>query len=125
MMVTDLRSWWQNHYVVDFFGYVGDFFHVFYRSSPPFTNISNMSPTHLVSNIDVAHKINFLDFKDVINGRDSWPFGGDGFTAGCRRSVGDNLFANYEGGTSFSVDQHSRFNFYTGKPFFEITFLKK
>ena len=66
-----------------------------------------------------------IDFKDVINNRDSWPFGGDGFTAGCRRSVGDNLFANYEGGTSFSVDQHSRFKFYTGKPFFEISFLKK
>ena len=87
------------------------------------TNISNMSP-HIWSPT-IIHKINFLDFKDVINGRDSWPFGGDGFTAGCRRSVGDNLFANYEGGTSFSVDQHSRFNFYTGKPFFEISFLKK
>ena len=28
MMVTDLRCWWQNHYVGDFFRYVGDFFSV-------------------------------------------------------------------------------------------------
>ena len=25
MMMTDLRCWWQNHYVGDFFRYVGDF----------------------------------------------------------------------------------------------------
>ena len=25
MIVTDLRCWWQNHYVGDFFRYVGDF----------------------------------------------------------------------------------------------------
>ena len=28
MMVTDLRCWWQNHYVGDFFRYVGDFLSV-------------------------------------------------------------------------------------------------
>ena len=28
MMVTDLRCWWQNHYVGDFFRYVGDCFTV-------------------------------------------------------------------------------------------------
>ena len=32
MILTDLRSWWQNHYVGDFFGYVGDFFNVLNRS---------------------------------------------------------------------------------------------
>ena len=32
MMVTDLRCWWQNHYVGDFFRYVGDFSNVLNRS---------------------------------------------------------------------------------------------
>ena len=31
-MVTDFRCWWQNHYVGDFFRYVGDFLNVFNRS---------------------------------------------------------------------------------------------
>ena len=34
MMVTDFRYWWQDHYVGDFFRYVGDF-----------VNVSNRSPT--------------------------------------------------------------------------------
>ena len=29
MMVTDLRCWWQNHYVGDVFRYVSDFLNVF------------------------------------------------------------------------------------------------
>ena len=32
MMVTDLRCWWQNHYVGDFVRYVGDFLYVLNRS---------------------------------------------------------------------------------------------
>ena len=32
-MVTDLRCWWQNHYVGDFFRYVGQFLNVLNRSS--------------------------------------------------------------------------------------------
>ena len=32
MMVTDLRSWWQNHYVSDSFRYVGDFSKLLNRS---------------------------------------------------------------------------------------------
>ena len=32
MLATDLRCWWQNNYVVDFFRYVGDFVNVFNRS---------------------------------------------------------------------------------------------
>ena len=32
MMVTDFRCWWQNHYVGDFFRYVGDFLSVLNRS---------------------------------------------------------------------------------------------
>ena len=32
MMVTDLRCWWQNHYVGEFFRYVGDFLNVLNRS---------------------------------------------------------------------------------------------
>ena len=69
MMVTDFRCWWQNHYyVVDFFRYVGDFLNVLYRSPiscighqhpESVTNISNLSPTHLVSNIRYQHRCNF------------------------------------------------------------------
>ena len=33
MMVTDFICWWQNHYVGDFFRYVGEFLNVFNRSS--------------------------------------------------------------------------------------------
>ena len=33
IMVTDFRCSWQNHYVVDFFRYVGDFVNVLNRSS--------------------------------------------------------------------------------------------
>ena len=40
MTVTDLRCWWQNHYVGDFFRYVGDF-----QSIEAVTNILNRSPT--------------------------------------------------------------------------------
>ena len=47
MMVTDLRCWWQNHYVGDFFRYVGDFL-----------NVLNRSSTHLVSNIRHQHRCN-------------------------------------------------------------------
>ena len=32
MMVTDLRCWWQNHYVGDFVRYFGDFLSVLHRS---------------------------------------------------------------------------------------------
>ena len=28
MIITDLRCQWQNHYIGDFFGYVGDFLNV-------------------------------------------------------------------------------------------------
>ena len=31
-MVTDLRCWWQNHFVGDFFRYIGDFLNVLNRS---------------------------------------------------------------------------------------------
>ena len=45
MLVTDLRCWWHNQYVGDFFRYVGDFL-----------NVLNRSPTHLVSNIRHQHR---------------------------------------------------------------------
>jgi len=32
MMVIDFRCWWQNHYVGEFFRYVGDFLNVLNRS---------------------------------------------------------------------------------------------
>ena len=58
MMVTDLRCWWQNHYVGDFFRYVCDFL-----------NVLNRSPTHLVFNIRHQHRCNrwglvFSDFNN-------------------------------------------------------------
>jgi len=54
MMVTDLRFWWQNHYVGDFFRYVGDFFSVFNRSPTSQTCHQHIwSPTS-VTNIDVT-----------------------------------------------------------------------
>ena len=31
-MVNDLRCWWQNHYVSDFFRYVSDFLNALNRS---------------------------------------------------------------------------------------------
>ena len=54
MLVTDLRYWWQNHYVGDFFRYVGDFLHVLNRS-PTFQTCHQhtLSPT-FVTNIDVT-----------------------------------------------------------------------
>jgi len=59
MMVTDFRCWWQNHYVVKFFRYVGDFLNVLNRQHPEsVTNISNLSPTHFVSNIRHQHRYN-------------------------------------------------------------------
>ena len=60
MMVADFRCCWQNHYVADFFRYVGDFLKILngnqHRVS--ITNISNLSPLHLVSNIGHQHRCN-------------------------------------------------------------------
>ena len=54
MMVTDFRCWWQNHYVGDFFLYVGDFLNVLNRSPTPQTCHQHIwSPTS-VTNIDVT-----------------------------------------------------------------------
>ena len=60
MMVIDLRCWWHNHYVGDFFRYVGHF--LMYTGGRPFrciksvTKISNLSPTHFVFNIRHQHR---------------------------------------------------------------------
>ena len=54
MMMTDLRCWWQNHYVGDFFRYVGDFLNVLNRSPTSQTCHKHIwSPTS-VTNIDVT-----------------------------------------------------------------------
>ena len=54
MMVTDFRCWWQNHYVGDFFRYVGDFLNVFNRSPTSQTCHQHIwSPTS-VTYIDVT-----------------------------------------------------------------------
>ena len=60
MMVTDLRCWWQNHYVGDFFRYVGDFLNVLNWSSTSGIGHQHLklSPTHLVSNIRHQHRCN-------------------------------------------------------------------
>ena len=54
MMVTDLRCWWQNHYVGDFFPYVGDFFNVSNQSPTSLTCHQTLPPTS-VTKIDVIH----------------------------------------------------------------------
>ena len=62
MIVIDLRCWWQNHYV-------GDFFSLCWWSSQcikSVTNISNLSPTHLVSNIRRQHRCNSLKMFSTI-----------------------------------------------------------
>ena len=54
MMVTDLRCWWQNHYVGDFVRYVGDFPNVLNRSSTSQTCHQHIwSPTS-VTNINLT-----------------------------------------------------------------------
>ena len=59
MMVTDLRCWWQNHYVGDFFSLCW----WFSQCNKSVTNISNLSSTHLVSNIHHQHRCNHLGLK--------------------------------------------------------------
>ena len=54
MMVTDLRCWWQNHYVGDFLCWW------FSQCTKSVTNISNLSPTHLASNIRHQHQCNLF-----------------------------------------------------------------
>ena len=61
MMVTGLRFWWQNHYVGDFFRYVGDFLNVLNWSPTSQTCHQHIwSPTS-VTNIDVTTE--FLGLK--------------------------------------------------------------
>ena len=61
--VGDLRCWWQNHYVGDFFRYVGDFLNVLNRSPTSQTCHQHIwSPTS-VTNIDVTEKTS-LQSKD-------------------------------------------------------------
>jgi len=62
MTVTDLRCWWQNHYVGDFFRYLSDCFNVFNRSPISWTCHQHiLSPTS-VTNIDVT-EIFFWNFR--------------------------------------------------------------
>ena len=54
MMVTYFRCWWQNHYVGDFFRYVGDFLNILNRSLTSQTCHQHIwSPTS-ITNIDVT-----------------------------------------------------------------------
>ena len=53
-MVTNFRWWWHNHYVADFFRYVGDFLNALNRSPTSQTCHQHIwSPTS-VTNIDVT-----------------------------------------------------------------------
>ena len=64
MMVTDFRRWRQNHYVGNFFRFVVDFLNVknWFNQHPEWVaNISNLSSTHLVSNIRHQHRCNQND----------------------------------------------------------------
>ena len=66
MMVTDLRCWWQNHYVRDFVRYVGDFLNVSNRSPTSQTCHQHIwSPTS-VTNIDVTIIQNGVPLKVIV-----------------------------------------------------------
>ena len=69
MMVTDIRCWWQNQHVDDFFRYVGDFLNEFGRQDlESVTNISNLSPTNFVSNIRHQHRCNlYKNLDELLN----------------------------------------------------------
>ena len=56
MMVTDFRCRWQNHYVGDFFRYVGDFLNVLNRSPTSKSYHQHIWSSTSVSNIDVTPK---------------------------------------------------------------------
>ena len=63
--LTDFRCRWQNHYVDDFFGYVGYFLNVFNRSSISWISHQHIwSPTP-VTNIDVTYFVASL-FSEVL-----------------------------------------------------------
>ena len=70
MMMTDFRCWWQNHYIGDFFRYVGDFLNVLNRSPTSQTCHQHIwSPTS-VTNIDLTIReifvliwLNLNDFR--------------------------------------------------------------
>ena len=54
MLVTDLRCWWQNHYVGDLFRYVGDLLNVLNRSLTSQTCHQQIWSPTFVTNIDVT-----------------------------------------------------------------------
>jgi len=66
MMVTDLRCWWQNLYVSDFFRHVGDFFKVFNRSSISQTYHQYIWSRTSVTNIDVTHELSKIRVGTVL-----------------------------------------------------------
>ena len=60
MMVTNLRCWWQNHYAGVFFGMLVIFpmYQIRHQHPDWVTNISNLSPTHLVTDIRHQYRCN-------------------------------------------------------------------
>ena len=65
MLVTDLRCWWQNQYVSDFFRYVGDFANVFNRSPTSQTCHQHIWSLTSVTNINVTKKNSPLRFEKM------------------------------------------------------------
>ena len=55
MMVTDFRSWWQNHYVGDLFSYVEDFLNVLNRS--PISWFGHQHPKLVTNKFVLQHPL--------------------------------------------------------------------
>ena len=68
MLVTDLRCWWHNHYVGDISRYT---ITEYFQCIKSVTNISNLSPTHFVSNFVLWHRMIF--FKSDQKKTEPWP----------------------------------------------------
>ena len=54
LMMTDMRCWWQNHYVGDFFRYVSDFVNVLNQLLTSETSHQHVRSPTSVTNIDVT-----------------------------------------------------------------------
>ena len=67
MMVTDFRCWWQNHYVGDFFRYVGDFLYLLIGHQ----HLKLVTNT-FISNIRHQHRCN-LNPQIIFSQLDSLP----------------------------------------------------
>ena len=65
MMVTDFGCWCQNHYVNDYFRYVGDFLNVLNRS-PTSQLDQHIRSLTSVNNIDVTDLFDYTSANDDV-----------------------------------------------------------